>query len=257
MLGEILLCAVSFAPSFALIVGRVLSWLIGLMNSYVERIESLPGSLWDGLQINIPQALLLFAIIAGMSSWLMEKTKKGLFVTLVSLLGFFAFRSSSFVNTQKQEKIIVYNIPQDRAIDFIGGRNYLFYGDPELAADDFTQNFHLKPSRVLNRISPAQPMDDFFKSDSYIFFHGKRILLIDTTQLFSEAIEKMNIDLLIVSSNPRLSVPKLAKTFTIRQIVFDGSVPFWKLPAWKRACDSMHIPYRDVSEKGAFVMPLN
>ena len=45
--------------------------------------------------------------------------------------------------------------------------------------------------------------------------------------------------------------------FNIKQVVFDGSVPFWKLPYWKKDCDSLHIPYHDVSEKGAFVMNLN
>ena len=40
-------------------------------------------------------------------------------------------------------------------------------------------------------------------------------------------------------------------------MVFDGSVPAAKLKYWKKDCDSLHIPYHDVSEKGAFVMNLN
>jgi competence protein ComEC len=257
VLGEILLCTVSFAPAPALFVGRLLTWLIGLMNRYVERIESLPGCLWDGLQINIPQAVLLFVMIAGISSWLMGKLKNGLVVALASLLGFFAFRSVSFINAAKQQKIIVYNVSQHRAVDFISGRDCLFFGDPELLADDFTRNFHLKPSRVLSRVSADEPMDDFFAGNRYAIFNNKRIVLIDTTLFFSAPLQKATVDLLIISKNPRLSIPGLANTFTIRQIVFDGSVPFWKLPAWKRDCDSLHIPYYDASEKGAFVMKLN
>jgi len=257
VLGEILLCAVSFVPPVALIVGRILSWLIGLMNAYVERIESLPGSVWDGLQVDILQAILLFVVIAGISSWLMGKKKSGLLLALGSLFGFFVLRSFSFIGAERQQKIIVYNVAQRRAIDFVNGRGCLFYGDQEIAADDFTRNFHLKPSRVLNRASPVVAIADLFTDDKYAIFRNRRILLIDSTSLFDEQTEKLNIHLLVISKNPKLYIPQLANTFVISQVVFDGSVPSWKLPQWKKDCDSLHIPYYDVSEKGAFVMNLN
>lgn len=257
VLGEILLCAVSFIPPAAWLVGKILSWLIMLMNSYVERIEALPGSLSDGLQINIIQAVLLFVFIAGISFWLMEKIKRGLTIGLMALLGVFTARSYSFINAGKQQKIIVYNVPQRQAIDFIDGRNYLFYGDSGLLTDDFAQNFHLKPSRILNRLSPVTSINNFFIYDKYAGYKDRKILLADTSLTFSETDVKNDIDLLIISKNPKLYISKLAKAFNIKQVVFDGSVPFWKLPYWKKDCDSLHIPYYDVNEKGAFVMNLN
>ncbi|MCW3119864.1 MAG: ComEC family competence protein, partial [Chitinophagaceae bacterium] len=39
-------------------------------------------------------------------------------------------------------------------------------------------------------------------------------------------------------------------------VVFDGSVPSRKAAYWKKDCDSLHIPWYDVNEKGAFVMSL-
>src|SRR6185436_3653600 len=64
VLGEIFLCAVSFIPFLATITGKILSWLIWLMNSYIERIEALPFSLWDGLNINILQTISLVVVVA-------------------------------------------------------------------------------------------------------------------------------------------------------------------------------------------------
>src|SRR5205814_10361966 len=57
VLGEILLGVVSFIPVIATFIGKILSWLIWIMNSYIERIEILPFSLWDGLQISILQTI--------------------------------------------------------------------------------------------------------------------------------------------------------------------------------------------------------
>jgi competence protein ComEC len=257
VLGEILLCAISFIPLVALLIGKILLWLIRLMDNYVQQIEALPYSVWDGLQINIPQAILLFVIAAGISSWLMEKRKRGLQFALIALAALFMIRSYSFIQANRQQKIIVYNIPRCRAIDFINGRNYLFFGDPILQADDFTGNFHLKPSRTLNRVFAVPSIKDLFIYDNYAVYKTKKILLVDTAISFLPPVEKYNIDLLIISKNPKLYMTKLAKVFAIKQVVFDGSVPSWKLSYWKKDCDSLHIPYYDVNEKGAFVMNLN
>ena len=88
-------------------------------------------------------------------------------------------------------------------------------------------------------------------------FADKTILLFDSTLLFKPSPAKQTIDLLIVSKKPRLSISRLTNSFTIKHVVFDGSVPVWRLKYWKKDCDSLHIPYHDVSEKGAFVMNLN
>jgi competence protein ComEC len=257
VLGEILLCALSFIPQAALFTGKILTWLIRLMNGYVERIEALPFSLWDRLEIGSAQTILLLAFIAGMGSWLMEKTKPSLTIALAALAGFFAIRSWSLMEAGSQSKMIVYNIAQHRAIDFIQGRNYLFYGDIALQEDDFAQNFHLKPSRILHHILPASSKLDLCIDQIYASYKTRKILLVDSAVAFSKPEYKQTIDLLIISKNPRLFIAKLANAFNIKQVVFDGSIPFWKLNYWKKDCDSLHIPWYDTNEKGAFVMNCN
>jgi len=257
LIGEIFLCAISFIPLVAAFTGKILSWLIWLMNTYVERIEMLPYALLDGLQITIVQAIFLLAAVAGFGYWLFEKTKIAWKYGLVALLTFFSLRSVSFIKANNQQKLIVYNVPQKQAIDIIDGRNYLFVGDTDLLADDFVRNFHIKPARVLNRIEEAGTLKNYFQSGNLIQYKSKKILLADNNSTFMISQDKIPVDLLVVSKNPKLYFKKLAETFSIKQVVFDGSVPTWKMAYWKNDCDSLRIPYYDVSEKGAFVMTLN
>ncbi|TMI86483.1 MAG: ComEC/Rec2 family competence protein, partial [Bacteroidetes bacterium] len=105
VLGEILLCVVSFIPPVAIFVGKLLYWLIWIMDSYVERIEAMPFSLWDGLQITFLQMILLIAFAAGISYWLMEKSRTGLKAGIIALLGFTVLRSYSFFIANKQQKL--------------------------------------------------------------------------------------------------------------------------------------------------------
>ncbi len=257
LLGEIFLCVISFIAPVALFVGKILSWLIWLMNSYIEKIEALPFSLWDGLQINMPQVVFLFIFIAGISYWMLEKTKMGLKVGLTALLSFFILRGFSFWQKSNQQKLIVYNVPQHQAIDFINGRHFCFAGDPDLLENDFARNFHLKPSRVLQRIGPLDSLNNLLNNKNYISFGNKNILLLDSSVSFTQSSTRHTIDLLVVSKNPKLYISQLNNSFIINHVVFDGSVPAWKLKYWKKDCDSLHIPYYDVAEKGAFVMNLN
>lgn len=257
VLGEIFLCAMAWIPAIGMLAGKIISWTIWMMNTWIERIEDLYFSLWDGLQINTPQVILLFVFITGISYWLMEKAKRGLMTGLFALFLFIALRSWSFIYADRQQKIIVYNVPQRRAVDFIDGRNYFFIGDPDLPADDFVRNFHLKPARILFRVSPSGSLDNFRQNGNYIHFFNKNILLLDSSVHFLPTHNKPLIDLLLISKNPGLYFTKLVAAMNIKQVVFDGSVPPWKTKTWKKDCDSLHIPYYDVTAKGAFVMKLD
>ena len=79
-------------------------------------------------------------------------------------------------------------------------------------------------------------------------------MLINNPVSFSKTEKKQSIDLLVISKNPKINMLRLANSFNIKQVVFDGSVPAWKINSWKKDCDSLGIPAYDVNEKGAFVM---
>jgi competence protein ComEC len=256
VLEEIFLCAVSFIPWFANLAGRLTGWCIQFMNGYVERIDRLPFSLWNGLQIDICQAILLFMTISGLSYWLMERKKNGFLIALIAIGAFATIRTNSFISAAQQKKIIVYNVPRHCAIDLIDGRHYSFIGDPGVSNDEFTINFHLRPSRIMNRVS-ISPTQCFYTDNNFVCFGSKKILIIDTSIAFKQVLPKQQIDLVIISGGPRLYLSRVSSAFNIRQVVFDGSVPIWKMKYWKKDCDSLHIPFHDVNEKGAFVMSLN
>jgi competence protein ComEC len=223
------------------------------MNTYVERIELLPFALWDGLQVSILQSVLLLVIAAGWGYWFLEKSKTGFKYGLAALLLFIVLRSVSFIQAGNRQQVVIYNVPQKQAIDFIHGRNYFFAGDSDLLADDFIRNFHIKPSRILHRTEPAEILPVYNRQDNLVSFGNKKFVIINETNRFSTAAEAQPVDLLIVSGNPKLYFNQLSKALTVKQVVFDGSCPPWKIKYWKKDCDSLHIPYHDVNEKGAFV----
>jgi competence protein ComEC len=163
-------------------------------------------------------------------------------------------RSIDFVNRNQQEKIIVYNVPKHTAIDLVDGRSLLFIGDSVLKEDGFLRNFHIKPSRILNRITEADSITNITYKNNFIEAKNKRIVVVDAPVLY--AGDKIKADAVIITKNPRVYINKLYETFDCKQYIFDGSNSMWKINKWKQVCDSLHLQYHICSLQGAFEINL-
>ncbi|WP_121352728.1 ComEC/Rec2 family competence protein [Flavisolibacter nicotianae] len=250
LMGEILLCALFFLPALAGFTGLLLKAGIAFMNSYIEGLDRLPFSTWNFLSINLVQAILLLVFFLAFCYWLMEKQRRQAWIAFSSLAVFMLIRGHSFFDAYRQKKLIVYNVPKHPAMDIIDGRSFAFWGDSSLLLDGFERNFHLQPSRVMHRISPATTA----ALQKAFVLGGKRVLVLDEAMAVPDSATRQTIDVVILSKNPKLFMADLARSFQIGKVVIDGSVPPWKATLWKKDCDSLQIPCSNVSEDGAFVM---
>lgn len=216
-------------------------------------MDGISFSMLDGLQITTVQVFLLYIFLAGFSYWLFEQSRQAIFPGLLAICGFLIIRCYAINDAFQQQKIIVYNIPKHRAIDLVKGRRFLFRGDAELEMDDFVKNFHLNPARTLYQALEAKENLTF--ASHRVAFNNKLLLLTHDSKGLDSTPQ--TIDLAVLSGNSRVSIPVLRRSYDLKQIVFDSSVPVWLANRWKKDCDSLLIPYHDVSEKGAFVKNLN
>lgn len=256
LLGELILCAVSFLPPVATVIGQLVQWLIAFLNYYIEKINSLSFSVLKNLYITIPQVLFLYILTTALAYCLLQKNKKAFLLALCSLQCFVMGRTISFINASVQHKIIVYNIPKHRAIDFISGRYYFFEGDSALLKDDYLENFYIKNARIMHRSIACGSVPGIYKSRNFFIFRNTRILLIDADYLFPSLPNKLKADIIILSKTPRLYIKELLSGIECRQIVIDSSNPPWKATEWIKECASAGIACHNVVTDGAFVMNL-
>jgi competence protein ComEC len=245
---EILLCVFSFFSPVATVTAKILSWLIGFMNTYVDRFNDLPFGLWNGISISFLQALLLYGIILGFCYWLISKTKAPIYLALTCTVTFLCIRSVSFIHADSRQAIVIYNIPRHKAIDIIAGRNCFFIGDSLLGEMNGNTNPEIQTCRTTGRITQIS------FSDKNVFDYCKRrIVLIDS----SSEIKPVRgiVDYLIISGNTKLRMDDFAQS-TIRNVIIDASVPAWKSPALMKDCQRLNIPCYNVAEKGAFLIDL-
>ena len=252
LFAELALLVTSFIPVVANFGGFVTGKMLAFMNGFIERVNSFPYAVYDGIENNLAETILLYIFIIGICWWLLNKTKPALFIGLASMLVFIAIDGYENFYRRQQEKMIVYNIPQHNAIDFIEGKQYAFTGDTSLIEDNYLKNFHLKPSRTSHRISATNDLDGLYITTPFVWFRNKRIALIDKPYKF-ESTSKISVDVIIISHNPRLYIADLAAVFNCKQYVFDGSNSTWKINQWKKDCDSLHLRTYSTSDNGAFI----
>jgi competence protein ComEC len=254
---EIVLVSLSWIPFVGTWLGKLTQWLVWLMNKIILFVNDFPFAVWDKLPASILTTLLLYAVVVTCCIWLIKKKKEYLTFSLLTLLCFVLLQSLMNWQIKNQQKLIVYNVPQHQAIDFVSGNTYKFIGDSILLVDGILQNFHLKPGRIKLQLNQrVDSLSNCFVKNNFYQFNTKKIMLVDEPVAFDSLTTKINVDIILISKNPKLHIPQLASVFNCKTIVFDASNSLWKIDQWKEDCDKLNLQYYSVPDNGAYVLDL-
>ena len=249
--GAIIVLCISWMPGPAYIAGKILTLLIRIMNESISLVHALPYSSIGGIFFSLTEALLLYLCIAGGFYFFTKKSKPGFFIAALSIAAIFIKVSVDNYRQAKQARLIVYNVQGTKAIDFIKGKHYYFFGKDIV-----------KDSVQLARVLMASHLEHgatkgLFSSVGPVFsFHHKKVLLIDRSLQVKPPPEKIAIDVLVISGNPDLDIYSLSEIFQPGIIVFDATNSLWKIQKWNKDCDDLHLPSYSVSERGAYITDL-
>lgn len=255
--GCIALVCVSPIKIMAVYCGKILTVFLFLMNKSVLLINKMPYSLWDGVYLTLWDTILLYFIFTAFLYWVIKRNMAAFKLALAAVLAYTCFVSFAQWNVIRQKKMIVYNIPKHSAIDFYSGGSYQFVGDTNMLDAARLKDWNIKPSRIYFHAynNPATTPIVFFKKN-FIDFCGKRVFIVDTAINYMPVSKKIQLDYLIISKNPKLTITNLCRTFSFEMIIFDASNSWWKIDQWKKECEELHLHFHSVSEQGAFVINL-
>jgi competence protein ComEC len=262
---EILLMLISPIQPMAQFTGLLIERLIGFMNRIIENTARIPFAVTQGIQIDVLQTAILYAIIVLMAIWLFKKNKHSFIVALFFVSLFFGVQAFSKTKAANQQKLIVYYAPKKAAADIFIGRKHCYIGDISIyhaGAENliFIKNY-LTPTRILYRantaINPrALPFLMHINSSPIIIGPNKRVLVVNPMFKISNHTPTQVIDLIILSGNPNISLENLSAFFNNARFVFDSSNPLWKIRLWKKEAERLHLRHHSVPQQGAFEMNL-
>lgn len=237
------------------ICGKAISFLIAQMNGLIERTNRLPFAVCDGIRMNILPTILLYILLALLAVWLMQKNSKALTGAIFIAAGLLFLQTKARIHQKSQHRLLVYNVPKQRAIDILEGNHYTFIGNNALQHNLQTRNFYLLPARIQYGVREKR-LNCTKLTDHIIQSACKSVILVDKTTRLHPANPKIRVDAVIISDNPAIQVSQLDKIFDCQQYIFDSSNPLWKIRQWKKQADSLHLRHHSVPEQGAFEMAL-
>lgn len=255
--GCILIVAVSPVPLLAAGLGKLTWASIWLLNHSVLVINAIPFSLWDEISVSVTATIILYAIFISFTYWLIKKSIPAFKLAMLSTLIFALIMADKKWQSQHQKKIIVYNIPQHKAIDFIHGTQFHFVGDSAANENNLIRNYNIRPARIAFMAHhKLDPPGILYEKNNFYQFQNKKLAVIDTSLIYYPPATKIKVDYIIISKNPSLKIANLTKSFDCKFFVFDASNSLWKIDQWKKECEELHLQFHSVSEQGAYVIDL-
>lgn len=252
LFGEVALFAVAWHTKIALAAGSLLSVLLKCMNEMIVFMDQLPFSVTDGIRHNALQTTSIYLMLLFCSIWLGFKKTGMLIPALASLILFLSLKTIQEYQWQKQQKLIVYNISGQMAIELIQGRNFMFLSDTSRHTTKAMKDFYLKPAHIELGLYKSPFQTD--NPSRHYRIGNKSITVLNHAIRSKNRIKKIETDVLIVTGNPALSVQGLLESFNVHHLVFDNTNSPWKIKKWKAECSQLQVSCSSTAEEGAFVM---
>lgn len=252
--GELLLLIVCKVPLVNDYTGRIVSFLVRQMNRLIERTGRLPFAVTDHISFDIAQAVLLYFAICYTAWWMLRRKTGGMIAGLSFAVLYTLYTDILWMMQSHQQKIIVYNIPKQTAVDWIKGKTFFLVSESSLTRNAWILQQNITPARVLYGCDEGK---EAVATGIMLMKGAKRtVLMIGPGFRLRPAVSKIPVDLVILHHNPQLRISELDAVFTCKQYVFDNSNPLWKIRYWKKDADSLHLRHHTISEQGAFEMDL-
>ncbi len=243
--------------------GVILSFILSLLNHSTEFIQNLPYSTSESLYINEIQILFYYLALVFLSAWLIMKNSLHLKLALGIVIAFLITDLWIQYNRHDQKELVVYNIPNGSAINYIeSGNNLLFYNPDQKIKNKirrYTGGYWLSKG-LKNHKAYKLPSTDTVKIEAVLLYknfiklHGTKIGYITDKDLFEKLVPgtKLELDYLILADDVNATVQKLKDSFEFKMIILDSSNSYYHRQAFVSALKKEEIPFHSVEDDGAF-----
>jgi len=252
--AEIGLLIVAKFDGLASTTGELISYSLQLLNRIIERLDESAIAVWQEIHFSFPEMIFFFLFIAGLSLWLFSKKNKFMLQASLWLFCFMGARTFYEVQTGRQERIIIYQLPAHSVIDFVSGNDFYEVIDTAMSRELSLQSFQIGPAHCKFRIRRSDSLPGLAIHYPFIIFRNKICLILDPRTQLKSFRKKMKIDLVLIRGNPRFKILELSQIVDCSLIVWDGSNAAAKTNEWKSECDALALRCHSTPLQGPLIL---
>ena len=268
--------AVSWIPYVSTAVAYCLSWLAKAMNYACLTIEGLPLSTTQDIYIDVPQMILLFAIIIlFVTFFFFTKRYKHLFAAVTMCVILAATNLWQSLEASSQKTLVVYNINKTTAINIIDGTDNIMFANLDSVQPEkieFTAknnwlkkgldrekyvNLSAGKENLLSTITAIDNRKVFFKH-KFIDYDGLKLYVLDDNFMLidDENFGKVDVDYVVLADSPYVTLEEVAEHFNFKKIIIASSNSISRCEAWDAEKDALGYDVHNVRNDGAFIVTI-
>lgn len=253
LLGGLLLISVSAFAGLASIIGSLLSMLIYWINEIVFAIEALPNSLITDIYITTPQSWLLMISVVFIFLVFQYRKVSFLAISLACAIGFSLLQWNHVMANSSLEKITIYKVNNNTAIDWINNGKSTLITDSALWNNADKKRFHVAPNQLRAGVFSKNfvAMIEDHDSINAITIGGKNFLILDKPLDQFNLVNNLTTEYLIIAKGFEGDLQRVLKTIEFKMIVLDGSLPFYRANDLKKELEVERTNYYSVYHQGA------
>lgn len=256
--GTILFLLLSFIQPLAYFFAKLLNYLVYGLNTAVQFIESLPGSVIENINSSFMLMLLLYILIVFIAFLIAYKNKKYIFFIYTTVILIAIDVNYEKFKVNMKEHFIVFNIPGNSFTQIKSKTStHNIYGSKDETSNYTIVNNTNKFQQEKHYILEQSSKHPIFKKNIFVF-NNESILFENHARLnqFKNVDSKLKIDYLVLSNKTKNNLFTLLQFYDIKNVIIDASVSFFSQKRWIEACKKNEIPYHSTREKGAFILEL-
>lgn len=258
--GGFLLVLLDFvAPGAAFFLGKALYWMLWGMNRIILWIQTLPGSVVNGIWLNPADAWLVAALVFSFGGYLATRHKRWIWVLSVFMLALGINQARLRLHQSQRQAMVWYAVSRETLIDFFDGRRVWSIADTLTKKQErfAALNHRWAWGMCQQTILPAQSDTSFF-GEGFLYqppliqFRNKRIVWLRRDDQLPFKTTQIPCDLLVISGGIHRPLDACLKHFPCREILLDGAHSRKQLQRWKKACREAGVACHVLREQGAF-----
>jgi competence protein ComEC len=255
--------ALSFLPFISQLIGFLLIYEIKIMNYTAKTVESLPYATTDQISISPSQFILIYIMIGLFFYCYIKKSSKSMRYALCSLIIILCLHLHDKIGCKNKKNITIYAVSKSVAINFNQNGKSVLLSDSIQTKDDNRYQFsiknHERKARINSELLNMQEDYEnvrFIKKGSFLSFNKKSVYILSGKNKLYPSSEKIKMDYLYLTGNPKLKPAIVFKIFDCNTIIMDGNNWVIIEKEWMDYCDEHNIHFHSMRELGAFVVEL-
>ncbi len=265
----IVVLAVGYIPVISVLSAKLLIALVWLLNTAIHFVEQLPYSTIRGIFISIPEMFLLYMIITALFLFLTSRKISFLYIFFIASILLNLYFLDFKVNRLRSSRLVIFNASQealylfstqDKAMLLYGGKTRnigisqkqnrtMIAADLQANGIHYYRDFWLKTVNRHGEI--AKSFVPVITYGNFIQFADCRIVLLRSS-IPKGFTRNLDVDLLIITSNPKINVSEAIKLFHPVQIIIDATNSRYKTLQWLKDAAKSGVSCHSVTENGAY-----